>query len=240
MWNYDYLLNKPSRGKDPTKDATPYKDMAGAGIQGRKVYLHSRFDLPKHYDASFLKRSGQNVTVRPLRAGRFTFDVYFEDLTDQELANLEFAIGGTKGRLQKLGHGRPLGMGSVLVKVERCETRAYSYDGTKNDISAQTVVLPNDWMGRNLPQDDLSQARRRLVTFIARDLSQIPYGNGETLGDRVSYPAAFDEPLSDTNTTFDWFRANRGSVRAPSIINTLQTLSVEEIRDEQIWQGLPD
>jgi len=243
LWNFDYLLRgeKDSRGKYViAKHPTAYRMMEGSGLQGRKVYLHSRFDLQAHYDSSLLAPSTQNITVRPLRKGTFEFDVYFEDLTAAELANLVYAIGGMgEGRLQKLGHGRPLGMGSVRVKVTACETKEYAFDGSQ--VSSSTKTLDADWMSKNLPQDDDGRnlARRKMVTFLARDLRDVSYGTS-TLGDAVSYPKPRPGKLdAKQNTTYEWFGRNRGTVQRPTIKNVLNVLSVEEVMGDADWEGLP-
>jgi CRISPR-associated protein (TIGR03986 family) len=247
IWNYDYVL----RGKVDNhgnryleKDATPYKDMPGAGIQGRKLYLHSPFAQAERYTPEAFKKSTQNVTVRPLKEGTFVFDVYFTDLSAHELATLAFALGGMGGgRLQKLGRGKPLGMGSVRVRVQSCEVKSYTFADGK--VACTKSERDEGWFKRNLPDDEASKARRKLVVFYAQDLRSIPH-NGSSLGAMVSYPKPKRGPIcSDVNSplrnqTFEWFRSNRGSVLSPNFSNTLGTLSVEEVMEDEVWSTLSE
>lgn len=245
VWNYDYVLR--GDGETLTKDPKPYRDMPGAGIQGRKVYVHSRFDLAARYTADAFVPSTQNMTVRPLKSGEFTFDVHFRDLTSHELATLVYALGGMGGRLQKLGHGRPLGMGSVLVQVVECQTKTYAYDAERG-ITCSKSSLDAEWFERNLPTDERSVARRKLVTFLSQDLEQVEYEGNRTLGDVVSYPKPKGGPICGNvqdkvarNQTFTWFGKNRGSVLKPEFRSVLETLSVEDVmRDGSTWQDLPE
>lgn len=247
MWNYDYLLQGRKRAGEKylAKYPKSYRDLPDAGIQGRKVYLHARFDLRRRYaqecfgeDGQFIK-STQNVTVRPLKAGTFTFDVHFRDLSQEELANLAYALGGMgEGRLQKLGRGRPLGMGSVLVKVVSCSTKSYEYDESAG-VRPCAGALDAAWLERHLPDDESSKARRKLITFLAKDLNGVEYARGKSLSDLVSYPKPHEGPLGERNQTFDWFKDNRGSVLEPRISNVLRTLSVEDVMRDPVWGQLP-
>lgn len=237
VWNYDYVLQgkiNKSGEKYLEKHPTPYKDMVGAGIQGRKVYLHSPFDMGGRYTDDAFVKTTQNVTVRPLKRGTFRFELFFQDLTAKELATLVYAIGGMgEGRLQKLGHGKPLGMGSVKVKVTGCKTKTYTYDAEQG-IACVNGTLNSEWMASHHPGDERDVARRKLVTFLAREV-----------GENVSYPKPEDGPICNDansphkNQTFDWFKCNRGSVLEPKFSNVLKTLSVEEVMHGEAWQDLP-
>lgn len=239
MWNYDYLL-VPSEGRrPPTKHGTAYRDLAGTGLQGRKVYLHAPFGLDKHYDKRQLQQTTQNVTVRPLCEGVFVFDVFFEGLSEEELANLAFAIGGTNGRLQKLGHGRPLGMGSVFVKVDSCSLRTYRFDAETGRLASTESGLDDTRLRDMLPKDARSVARRRLVNFFAQNLADVPFGGG-SLGTRVQYPTSKVGKIGPDNESFRWFVENRGKMNNPTIQWTIGTLSVEEVMASDTWRALPD
>lgn len=230
VWNYDYLL------QDRKKKATPYRELPGAGLQGRKAYLHHPFSLGRQYDGSQLQPSKQNVTVRPLGRGTFRFDVHFERLTREELANLVFAIGGFEGRLQKLGHGKPLGMGSVLMKVDSCTEWDYRYDVASNTVSRQDIPIGRQAIEASLPSDDINKSRRQLVRTLALNLDEVPApagSGGRTLGSLVSYPKTRPGRISSDrgsrNLSYEWFGKNRDSVGNPSISRTLGTLSVEDV-----------
>jgi len=91
---------------------------------GRKFYLHHRA-----FKDGFPHASQKRDYVKPLAEGsEFTFDVTFENCSPRHLAALVAALvltddaaaesGRTKVR-HKLGYGKPVGLGSVQVKIDR-------------------------------------------------------------------------------------------------------------------------
>ena len=90
--------------------------------QGRKVYLHHRVapgNQPwKTRDEQ--ENRDQKTRVRPIRAGQtFAFRISFDNLTDQELGLLLYALAPDEAFHHKIGMGKPLGLGSVKIQVRR-------------------------------------------------------------------------------------------------------------------------
>ena len=111
FWTYDYYVDD--------------KGVAHAylpEINGRKFYWHQPEMKREEADPDAM-----NNTVRPLRDGvEFEGKVYFDHLTKEELQTLVYALNaGDEGALAdknqcyKLGHGKPLGYGSVALHVDR-------------------------------------------------------------------------------------------------------------------------
>jgi len=48
----------------------------------------------------------------------FEFDVYFENLTKEELALLIWCLELENSMLHKLGHGKPLGLGTIKINID--------------------------------------------------------------------------------------------------------------------------
>lgn len=112
-----YLLDKNGQ-PDP---GVTY-DTASAQLRGRKFYRHQGKAKPEEYQRN--EKSDQNRTVRgALKPGAtFTFTVDFENLAPLELGALLYALGLEEGMFHRLGYAKPLGFGSVKVRVESVQT----------------------------------------------------------------------------------------------------------------------
>ncbi len=94
-------------------------------IRGRKFYWHHKPDM-KHGK----KRTKRNGTFDVVKDTEFTFKIYFDQITKKQLEVLATAIHLndnkiTGKRCHKIGHGKPLGYGSVKMIVEECRIRQY-------------------------------------------------------------------------------------------------------------------
>ena len=106
-------------------------DSEQVSIKGRKFYLHScKFEeLNKDKD---IDKSNQNVSTKPTEKGsEFTFKIFFDNVTKDELSKLIWVItlgeNDANGRYcHKIGHGKPIGMGSVKIIAERVVERSYA------------------------------------------------------------------------------------------------------------------
>jgi len=84
-------------------------------VRGRKFYRH-RLD-------GVLRRAGgrkdrQNKTVQPVAPGSvFTFEVEYNDLREDELRLLLYALALEPGLWHKVGLGKPIGMGSAHIEI---------------------------------------------------------------------------------------------------------------------------
>ncbi len=86
-------------------------------IQGRKMYLHHRNPQPWVPEgASDDKLNKQRSRVQPLREDlSFVGHLDFDNLTEQELGLLLYALRPTAAFRHKLGLGKPLGLGTVEI-----------------------------------------------------------------------------------------------------------------------------
>ncbi len=99
--------------------------LGNISIRGRKLYFHSKFDSDLVTEAP----SKLNNTIHPVKEGVvFTYDIYFDEITKEQLEQLIKCInlyndGKDEGYGHKIGHGKPLGLGSVFMKVEKVTFR---------------------------------------------------------------------------------------------------------------------
>lgn len=108
LWNVDF-------SKKFKKKAVPLK-YGQVQTRGRKEYWHHKPLLKK------VNKTIRNMSARPVKEGiQYKFKVYFNDLTELQLEYLNMAIslGNNSDYAHKLGAGKPLGYGSVKIKIEK-------------------------------------------------------------------------------------------------------------------------
>ena len=107
--------------------------------QGRKLYLHHRMQNGSNpWESRNNEHPNQKNRIRPIKAGlEFCFHVDFVNLTDWELGLLCYALKPNESFRHKIGMGKPLGLGTVVIGIEKLERidRAlrYSPEGLQAD-----------------------------------------------------------------------------------------------------------
>ena len=142
FWTYDYYVDE---------NGCIHKNEEG--INGRKFYWHQKnVALEKKKDKKEkedkIKESKLNKTIRPVQAGcRFEGDLYFRDLSKEELNQLIFLLNtgeesgtsdkklGQKKHGYKLGAAKPLGLGSVVLSVTKVLRRKIEQDPKQKTIN---------------------------------------------------------------------------------------------------------
>ena len=109
-----------------------------AMISGRKYYWHipdAAKDASIYTESNPRKKSERNATVEVLSNAAFEFDVYFDRISPVQLEELKWVITLGENRADgnlchKIGHGKPLGLGSVKMTIlEEC---IRNYDESRN------------------------------------------------------------------------------------------------------------
>ncbi|NTW98383.1 MAG: hypothetical protein HGB35_00290 [Geobacteraceae bacterium] len=118
-------------------------------LLGQAVYVNH--PLPVQLPAT-VPPTANNRTVQPLGAGnRFRFQVVFENLAEWELGQLLRSLELVSGAAHRLGRGRPLGMGSVQLRVSDLRCRVPGQDSLqsrlaeKNDFLQAGDVMLAEW-----------------------------------------------------------------------------------------------
>lgn len=138
-----------------SKDGKEY-DEQGAEINGRKFYWH----IPAvNNDRSIYEtetKTKRNGTYELINSGSvFTLRVYYDELTGKELATLMYVLslgGNDSNYLFKFGHGKPLGLGSAkLIIDKKCERKLledrYSVVETEKDL-LQEIDINNTYINK--------------------------------------------------------------------------------------------
>jgi CRISPR-associated protein (TIGR03986 family) len=135
-YNADYKVTR-QRG-NTTKVAL---SDAESRIRGRKFYWHGEPQLA----VLDREKPNQNNTFRAVKQGKkFSFEVRFERLTETELAKLIWVleIGGGDNLAHKLGHGKPVGYGSVRIRADREKSAVFAVDDMLNITESPLPALP--------------------------------------------------------------------------------------------------
>lgn len=171
-------------------------DTKGVKLNGRKYYFHH------NCDCTTTEKTGRNLTTELLEKGaEFSFDIFFDKLNESELNRLVWtlAIGENSPdshRMHKLGHGKPLGLGSVKITVDSVTKRSFDPD---------RMIFTNEEMNvdlffENVPFDTSAEYFKEYMAVTDFDY----------LEDRpVAYPYGDDKMGKDTSVgTLTWFKAN--------------------------------
>ena len=216
-WTYDYMITsykKVEIGRDRNgrklTQSIPQKEACAIVIRGRKFYFHNPHLDPTDYQAN--ERTKRNNTMELCKPGsRFTFEIYFDRITDQQLRELLWTItigeNDENGmQMHKLGHGKPLGLGSVKLVVESVETRSFNTETLGYCINHDTCEQVNDMITAT-PFDETTTSFNefmRLTDF--NGLTDIMDNKKKGM----FYPIASDgQGSKNSNASHKWFIANR-------------------------------
>lgn len=201
------------------KDESYTADTPGVEISGRKYYWHNRYiaSHPIDKDAVVgndnLKRKVQLVR----KGSEFRFTVYFDRITEDQLRKLVFTLNLGENRsdskqCHKVGHGKPLGLGSAKIVCDRITVRKFEYpEYIEKDM---TDVISSDL--RNVFENKNNVDNVLKVTNI-----------NSVDGKDISYPY-----VDDKRKVFEWFAKNRENFKSIGIPlkykNKLPELSAEK------------
>lgn len=208
MWNYDYYVKYDYYEKKCK--IYSYTDENPLKLRGRKYYYHQAdVVFPKYVEPSNL-----NATIRPLKKDVvFQGKLFFENISKKQLSQLLWILnGGSKEDTAnqaplcyKLGSGKPLGFGSVELKVESCQERIISLGENTLQYQEKNLETSSGTYEKNGFCQEIKD------DFIA--ISTLNYVSAK----EVSYPYVID---SDGNkqqigTTvingYEWFGENKNS-----------------------------
>lgn len=215
FWTYDFFI-----------DGQEYRilDKNALLLNGRKFYYHSKENYEATPDKKGILQTERNTTVRPLKgceSNRFEFDVYFEHISEEQLKKLLVVLslrGNDSEYAYKLGTGKPLGMGSVKIKVDDVFIRQINKDTFEYELMSF-----KDKYEKYFIDDKLFECFNFSVdSKMLKSLEQLTSFNYVKDKEAVSYPVAKDE-LGNPCEGYQWFMNNRGSVNKPQFDQFLYT-----------------
>lgn len=198
--------------------------------QGRKFYLHHRAQ-EIHQECWRTRnndRNRQKVKVTPIKSQTtFYFHVDFDNLSNQELGLLLYALKPTPEFRHKLGMGKPIGLGAVNIEpvgLFRINRQArYSAQGIfaprysevwiadSEDRGAwpTSYELERNARGQSLDASQLRSAFRSTMNLDIRQALEM-LGNPSHIRHRVVVPLVSKNgrEADSEQETFQWFVAN--------------------------------
>ena len=197
IWNYDYYT---TYSNDPNEKTVYNRNYYMPKLLGRKVYLSGAVKSEN-------EKTKLNMTVTPIKKGTFKTKVFFNDLTEEELAQLMFCIKLGDGCNHKIGHGKPVGYGRIKLAANGINTYSYSIDNGAIKKTETPYQLEQS-IEKQVAESDAA----KLILEYTKNLSI----DDENM---VDYPKAADNKGNET--VFAWFSKNRGSANAPKINQVL-------------------
>lgn len=181
LWNYDYI-------DDSNKGAyTPE-------IKGRKFYWHHS----AIGNFSQTADSDRQVVARPLDKGaEFTFKIYFNNITSDELDKLRWVLtlGKNEDLAHKIGMGKPVGLGSVKISIQNTIIRKISIKD--NEFS---YILEED--NRDFKNINLGCSETTKLAFTK-------LSNYKNCANNIVYPYCIDDNNKKITMNYEWFVGNK-------------------------------
>ena len=226
-WNYDYKVT--SYAKSDTRNPIPTRELFRAELRGRKFYVHDpKFDLSR----CKAEKSNQNSSHEICTEGEFRFDVFFENITQEQLHELVWTLAlgensADSDRMFKLGHGKSLGLGSVKITVDSVETRYFNADTLQCRIDRPD---PGALCSEN-PFDAESDSFKDMMAIV--DFRYLePHLDENTV---VSYPLADDlKGRDNSKAAHQWFTANRSAGKGGTSTAWSVKYTLPRILDEKL------
>ncbi len=211
MWNYDYAECKNGKKDKKIPELKGYSPQ----IQGRKFYWHHenittfenenkiRFDYKrkknKIMEDARIPYSDRLVKVRPVdKDVKFTFRIHFNQLAKDELDRLlwTLSIGDNDDLAHKIGMGKPVGLGSVQIKIHKVILRKLSIENG-SFVYDTTCEYTYDFNNINLGcNDDTKKAFEKIANFKNKPKN-------------IHYPYCIDEQGRDIPENYEWFVGNK-------------------------------
>lgn len=180
FWNYDYWIKwrREQEGyKLKIKSTAETKKLFKPEINGRKFYWHHPGVQVENMRE--LTPTDRNVGIRPLKKGiRFTFKVYFDGITKEELDTLLWSLelGNNPDLAHKMGMGKPYGLGSVKISVSGVYQRKIEKKDGKLSYKLERIEKP-----------DYNQVREKFSKIALSDLETIMKFNHDLKNIRYPY-----------------------------------------------------
>lgn len=210
-----------------------HADDKGVTIAGRKFYWHHKGYV---MNKDSVNKEGNNMDYKAelVKSGsEFTFDVYFDEITENELKKLLFTLNLGENSLDsdkchKIGHGKPIGLGSAKIVINNVTVRSFK-DGIYSEESHSEYLKDNK--GEMFGNAQNVRNILKVTDMNAVDSKKIHYPRTE-----------------DSSDIFKWFADNRKCLKSigkpmgyhnklPKLTDDDQTLPCDPKKDDKSVNG---
>ena len=186
-------------------------DTVGATMRGRKYYWHdNRNDIYRDTE-----KTERNATMDLVDGGNashqsvFSFKIYFNKITTDQLEELKWVL--TLGensidsqKCHKIGHGKPIGLGSVKITIEDISVRSYDLISNNYNNSKMPLTITNYQNIKDFDKKSCKELCRITdMSIMARQNISYPFIEGAIPGDSDTAP-------------YKWFNENWKSANRPA------------------------
>ncbi|MCR5772562.1 MAG: TIGR03986 family CRISPR-associated RAMP protein [Butyrivibrio sp.] len=204
-WNYDfYGVTEYMDGG--SESHTNYYHLENSMPRGRKMYWHNE---PAKDD---IRKTNLNSTMESLDKGSFTFKIYFDQISKVQLQDLIWTIelgdNDVNSKYQhKLGHGKPLGYGSVKLVVDGGKVRDFKNKDSQDGFGFKLKNLSEVGVDINTQKPSFNTDSEEVKKLLIM-------ANSDTVAtENVDYPR------TDKNRPiYEWFAKNRTNPKSLSIL----------------------
>lgn len=177
-WTYEdkYIYGE----KDKKQTGNKPLEEGKLKIRGRKYYWHGSPDLSKYPGGGNKKVSVMRQRIRPMKANDrelFQFRVYFERLSKDQISELKWALDFNDEKCaHKIGRAKPLGFGSVRLRVEGVYLRTISGETGQWELEAVDTA---NFLSAPFADDEARGSLRIMAgNFELAKLVKYPLGKG--------------------------------------------------------------
>lgn len=197
-----YLLDQ-NGNPDPLIDY----DKDGAHLRGRKIYRHHGKANPDEYQRAVKDKQNRTI-VGALKTGtRFTFTVEFENLAPIELGTLLYALELEDLMVHRLGLAKPLGFGSIRVRVKEVKTINWATRLSYPEKEAGWRIWTVDEWKRH-EKEFLYKNRNLYGEEFDNVLADLRSLLGPPTNKHIHYPRPFSV-LTEQHPQYEWFVGNK-------------------------------
>lgn len=224
---------KPAKAKPESKNGAPDEqvgyDAPDMVIRGRKLYRHHITVNSDEYTRVHKIRDDQNRTINgALPVGtKFRFKVRFENLAEVELGALLWALEMEPNLCHRLGFAKPLGFGSVRIRVAQIhELNLKRYESVEGkgwqDVTEQKEKLIQRFKAAAAQAYYFKDENDFVKLENIADLSKLLSLSQPSLP--IHYPRPQELPDAE-GKNYEWFMGNKRPKRGPGY---LLPLAVED------------
>lgn len=197
-WNYDYYILSQDNAFPIRESDKKSKDYAPR-LVGRKVYWLGE---DKHSQEQATVNTSMQTKVRCLKGGSCDFQIYFEDLTEEELKLLLWCIELEEDCFHRIGRGKPYGMGAVRLKVNGITKVEYSINDNK--VVREEKGINIDCLKVRPDSSEFNKTKQDMLHYMKKITENVDYPRNVKNG-----------PI------YKWFSDNKG--------NKLSRINIKEI-----------
>lgn len=210
-----------------------HADDKGVTIAGRKFYWHHKGYV---MNKDSVNKEGNNMEYKAelVKSGsEFTFDVYFDEITENELKKLLFTLNLGENSLDsdkchKIGHGKPIGLGSAKIVINDVTVRSFK-DGIYSEESHSEYL-------KNNKGEMFGNAQNVRNILKVTDMNAVD-------SKKIHYPQT-----EGSSEIFKWFADNRKCLKSigkpmgyhnklPKLTDDDQTLPCDPKKDDKSVNG---